>query len=163
MNNIYPLTLIYDAHCPVCALEMDHLRSRNGAGRLLFVDMSQPGFDAAPYGATWAQMDAEIHGLQADGTLVRGLAVLRLAYAAVGLGWVLRPTGLGPLRPVSDLAYRLFARYRRPISRAAAPLIDALRGHRARRLARRMADCQGGACTVATPADRRSQTEGDAS
>jgi predicted DCC family thiol-disulfide oxidoreductase YuxK len=163
MKTIYPLTLIYDAHCPVCALEMDHLRSRNGAGKLVFVDMSRPDFDAGPYGATWAQMDAEIHGVQADGTLIRGLAVLRLAYAAVGLGWVLQPTGLGPLRPVFDAGYRLFARYRRPISRAAAPLIDALRAHRARRLARRMAACHSGACTVATPGAPTEHPQGDAS
>ncbi|MEQ1806344.1 MAG: DCC1-like thiol-disulfide oxidoreductase family protein [Burkholderiaceae bacterium] len=42
MSSIYPLTLLYDATCPVCALEMDHLRSRNAAGQLVFVDRSHP-------------------------------------------------------------------------------------------------------------------------
>ena len=28
-RSTYPLTLFYDAGCPVCALEMDHLRARN--------------------------------------------------------------------------------------------------------------------------------------
>lgn len=152
MSHNYPLTLLYDAACPVCALEMDHLRSRNGAGRLAFVDISQPGFEPAPYGASLAAMQAEIHGIRADGQQVRGLEALRLAYAAVGLGWVLRATGIRPLRPLFDIGYRLFARYRQPLSRAAAPLINALRAHRARRVVAGMARCHDGLCDAAPPA-----------
>ena len=149
MTDTGPLTLYYDAACSVCALEMDHLKARNGAGRLAFVDISAPGFDPAASGVTLAELDAEIHAVHPDGQHAIGLEALRLAYAAVGLGWVLRPTGFGPLRPLFDRAYRLFARYRRPISRATAPLIDAVRRHRARRLVERMAACQGGACAMA--------------
>ena len=42
----------------------------------------------------------------------------------------------------------LFARHRRRISRAAAPLINAIRSHRARRMADRMRECAGGACEM---------------
>jgi predicted DCC family thiol-disulfide oxidoreductase YuxK len=146
--NLYPLTLFYDAACPVCALEMDHLRSRNAAGRLVFIDIGAVDFDPARWGFTCAELDAEIHAIAADASVHRGMPVLREAYAAVGLGWVLRPTGFGPLRPIFDLAYRHFARHRRAISRAAAPLIDWVRRHRARRLARAMAECRAGACAV---------------
>ena len=142
----YPLTLFYDAACPVCSLEMDHLRERDRYGWLRFVDIAAPGFDAAEYGTTAAAMDAEIHGLAADGTMLRGVEVLRLAYDAVGLGWVLEPTGWAPLRPLFDAGYRVFARHRRRISRAAAPLIVALRAARARRSAARMQACRDGAC-----------------
>lgn len=158
MTQSYPLTLLYDAACPVCALEMDHLRSRNGAGRLVFVDISQPGFDAGRYGASLAAMDAQIHGVRPDGSLVRGMEVLRLAYAAVGLGWVLRATGAAPLRPLFDLGYRLFARHRRAISRAFAPVIDAVRAHRARRTAARLARCGAGACGTARSPTGRGET-----
>jgi predicted DCC family thiol-disulfide oxidoreductase YuxK len=148
VNTIYPLTLLYDAACPVCALEMDHLRARNDAGRLVFVDISAPGFDPAPYGATLEQMDAEIHAICADGQRMKGVQVLRLAYEAVGLGWVMRPVGWGPLRGAADVAYRLFARHRRTVSRVAAPLIDGVRAGRARQMARRMRQCADGACGV---------------
>jgi predicted DCC family thiol-disulfide oxidoreductase YuxK len=154
MNTLYPLTLLYDAACPVCSLEMDHLRERNEAGHLRFVDISAPGFDPAPYGASLADMDAEIHALTGDGRLMRGVQVLRLAYEAVGLGWVMRPVGWGPLRGVAERAYRVFARHRRPLSRAAAPLIDTVRAYRARRLARRMQACAGGACDIDRPERR---------
>ncbi|MET0348181.1 MAG: DUF393 domain-containing protein [Rhizobacter sp.] len=143
MRPAYPLTLLYDAACPVCVLEVEHLRGRDTAGHLAFVDITAPDFDAAAYGTTRAALDAEVHGVWADGSLVRGMETARAAYAAVGIGWVLRPTGLAPVRPLFDLAYRLFARYRRPLSRAAAPLIDTVR---ARRTLARMARCRGGAC-----------------
>jgi predicted DCC family thiol-disulfide oxidoreductase YuxK len=145
---LYPLTLFYDAACPVCALEMDHLRERNAAGRLLFVDINTPGFDAGRYGTSYAAMDAQIHGLRADGELVHGVQVLRLAYEAVGLGWLWAPMRWAPLAPVADVAYRVFARHRQAISRTAAPLINGLRRWRAWRMSRRMATCQGGACEM---------------
>ena len=148
MSATYPLTLLYDAQCKVCSLEMDHLRERCRDGRLRFVDISQPDFDATPYGETLAAMDAQIHGIRPDGSVIRGVEVLRLAYAAAGLGWVMRPTGWAPLRPLFDAGYRVFARHRRRISAAAAPLIDAIRARRARRMAHAMRACHGGACCV---------------
>ncbi len=151
MKNDYPLTLLYDAGCPVCALEMDHLRERCTDGALRFVNIAGPGFDAATYGVSYADLDAEIHGQRPDGSMIRGVQVLRLAYEAAGIGWVLRPTGWAPLRPAFDAGYRVFARHRRTISRVAAPLISAIRARRARDMARRMRACTAGgegACDV---------------
>jgi predicted DCC family thiol-disulfide oxidoreductase YuxK len=147
-NPNFPLTLLYDAACPVCALEMDHLRERCADDSLRFVDIAAPGFDARRHGLTLAALNAEIHGVRPDGTVLRGVAVLRLAYEAAGLGWVLRATAWPGLRPVADLAYRVFARHRQRISRAVAPLIGALRAHRARQSHERMQRCAAGACEV---------------
>ncbi len=147
---LYPLTLFYDAGCAVCALEMDHLRARNRHHRLTFIDITQPGFNASAYGVTLADMNAELHGQRADGEVIHGVQVLRLAYEAVGLGLFWRPVAWAPLRPLADLAYRAFARHRQPISRAAAPLIHGLRAWRARRMARRMGACANGACDMDT-------------
>ena len=135
MGPDYPLKTFYDASCPVCALEMDALRARDADGRLELVDMSAPGFDARCHGFAHADLDAAIHAVRPDGSVVRGMSVLRLAYAAVGLGWLLRPSGVAPLRPAFDAAYRVFARNRRAISRVLAPAIAALRAHRGRRSA----------------------------
>ena len=151
MAAVYPLTLLYDAQCPVCSLEMDHLRARCPDGRLLFEDISQPGFDAARFGLTFEAVDAEIHAIRPDGSVLKGVEVLRLAYAAAGLGWVMHPTGWTPLRPLFDLGYRLFARHRRRISVAAAPLIDALRAQRARRMTEAMRECRAGVCRTGPP------------
>lgn len=158
MTTNYPLTLLYDAGCAVCSLEMDHLRERCHDGKLRFVDITAPGFDATPYGVTLAAMDAEIHAVLPDGSLIRGVPVLRLAYEAVGLGWVTRPTGWAALQPAFDAGYRVFARHRRTISALAAPLIGAVRAQRARQTVRRMTECtsgQGAAC--ASPAHESSE------
>ncbi|XVJ70585.1 MAG: DUF393 domain-containing protein [Rhizobacter sp.] len=139
MNAIYPLTLLYDANCPVCSLEMDHLRERDTAGRLVFVNMAEVGFDPSVYGVSLEDMNAVIHAMQADGRVLRGVEVLRLAYAAVNLGWVMRPTGWPLLRPAFDMGYRLFAKHRLRISAAIGPLITAVRDRRAKNKAQRMA------------------------
>lgn len=153
-ENCRPLTLLFDAACPVCSLEMDHLRERDSARRLAFVDIAAPGFDAAAYGSTLCELNAQIHAVRPDGSHLVGLAALREAYAAAGLAWVLKATALAPLRPLADAGYALFARYRRPISRATAPLIQAMRTWRAWRTQARMARCQAGVCPV--PADSMS-------
>jgi predicted DCC family thiol-disulfide oxidoreductase YuxK len=143
--NTYPLTLYYDGACPICSLEMDHLRERSTDGRLVFVDIDAPGFDAAAVGVAQRDLMAEIHGRTADGRLLRGLPVLRHAYAAAGLGAWLATSGWPLLRPLADIGYRLFARHRQALSRAARPLIDGLR---ARRSARRMQACRSGRCDL---------------
>jgi predicted DCC family thiol-disulfide oxidoreductase YuxK len=148
---LYPLTLFYDAACPVCSLEMDHLRARNRDGRLVFVDIRTPGFDAARYGVTFEAMDAQLHAQRADGQVIYGVQVLRLAYEAVGLGWLWAPVRWGPLAPAADLAYRVFARHRNTISRTAAPVIHGLRTWRAWRTERRMQACVNGACELRHP------------
>jgi len=40
------------------------------------------------------------------------MSVFRATYKAVGLGWLLAPTGWPVLKPLFDLIYRLFAKYR---------------------------------------------------
>ena len=101
-------------------------------GTPCWVDLSVPdvagavAFYSAVVGWTFVDTGPEYGGYhiaQVDGR------------AAAGLGWLLRPTGIGPLRPVFDAAYRLFARNRKAISRALAPAIAVLRQRRERRSA----------------------------
>ncbi len=142
--SVYPLTLLYDGACPVCALEMDELRVRDEpTQRLRLIDISAPAFDAAPWGATQEELGALMHAVDAQGRTHRGVPALRLAYAAVGLGWLWAPTRWPLLRRVFDALYAAFARHRRGISRAAAPLIEHIA---AARMTRRMQRCAGGAC-----------------
>jgi predicted DCC family thiol-disulfide oxidoreductase YuxK len=137
MAKDFPLTVFYDGECPLCALEMDFLRRRDRCDRLKLIDMSAPGFDASRYGLVHGDLDAIIHALRPDGTVLRGMDVLRSAYAAAGRGWLLRATGWRLLKPGFDAAYRGFARRRHAISRTLAPLIPAARASSPRREERR--------------------------
>jgi predicted DCC family thiol-disulfide oxidoreductase YuxK len=164
-TNDFPLTLLYDASCPVCRLEIHALRDRDlakhpDAPLLRLVDISAPGFDAAPYGATLADMNALIHAVRPDGSLVVGVEVFRLAYGAVGLGHFWKPTGWRWLKPIVDIAYAAFARNRYGISRALTPLVLWIERKRMESAARRALAasqaCEGSACDVSIKAQERS-------
>lgn len=115
------LTLLIDGACPLCRREADLLRRLDDdRKRLAFVDITAPDFDAARYGRTQAEVMGQIHAVAPDGTLVTGMEVFRRAYAAVGWGWLIAPTGWPWLRPLVDTAYRWFARNRLRLTGRAA-------------------------------------------
>jgi predicted DCC family thiol-disulfide oxidoreductase YuxK len=143
VQSIVPITLLYDRGCAVCRLEMDALRERDRFQKLRLIDISQDGFDAGPFNATLAELNALIHAIDAHGRTYRGVPALRMAYAAVGLGWLWAPTGWPLLHKLVDVLYASFARHRDVISRVAAPLIEHLA---AARMARRMRRCANGVC-----------------
>lgn len=104
--------LLYDGECPFCRLEARWLGSLNRCGRLALEDIAAPGFDPAQYGSTLPEMMGALHGVFPDGRKTLGLETFRQAYRALGLGWILAPTGWPVLRPFFDFLYTLFARYR---------------------------------------------------
>ncbi|MFZ0828309.1 MAG: DUF393 domain-containing protein [Verrucomicrobiia bacterium] len=109
--------LLYDGQCPMCRREAQWLRRRNRDGHLAFEDISAPGFDPSRYGITQAEVMGVMHGVFPDGRIVRKVEVFREAYRAIGLGWLLAPTGWPGLRWIADWGYRWFARNRISIGR----------------------------------------------
>jgi len=120
-------------------MEMRSLRQRDRTGRLRFEDVRAAGF-AVPPQTTLAHMLTAIHGRTADGRLVVGVETLRLAYRAVGLGWLVAPTAWPLLRAPSERAYLWLARHRFAMP---AWLGLAAFGGRARR-----ADCNDSNCPL---------------
>jgi predicted DCC family thiol-disulfide oxidoreductase YuxK len=108
----WDLKLLYDGECPLCVREVRMLEKVNRKGRLAVEDIAVPGFDASQYGRTFEQLMGSIHGVLPDGKLVTGMEVFRRAYAAVGLGWLVAPTGWPVLEPLFDRLYTIFARNR---------------------------------------------------
>ncbi len=107
----WEIRVLYDGACPLCTREIRALRRLDrGRGRISFVDIA--GFDPAPYGMRYETLRSRIHAVLPDGTLLDGVEVFRRLYRAVGLGWLLAPTGWPGLRPLFDAAYRVFARNR---------------------------------------------------
>jgi len=101
----------------------------NRKGLLALEDIAAADFDASLYGRTFEQLMGTIHGVLPDGRLVTGMEVFRRAYAAVGLGWLLAPTGWPVLKSFFDFAYKLFAQNRL-------------------RLTGRPQDCASGRCAI---------------
>jgi predicted DCC family thiol-disulfide oxidoreductase YuxK len=109
--------LLYDGGCPFCRLEARWLQRWNRHGRLAFEDITAPEFNPARYGVTREDVMGVMHGVFPDGTIVRKVEAFRQAYRAVGLGWLLAPTGWPVLRWICDGLYALFARYRVSVGR----------------------------------------------
>jgi len=108
----WSLKLLYDGACPFCRREVDFLRRRNHRLLLRFEDISDPQFDPAKYGLTKEEVNRVLHGVRPDGAVVRGMAAIREAYRAVGLGWITAPTAWPGIRWIADRAYEAFARNR---------------------------------------------------
>jgi predicted DCC family thiol-disulfide oxidoreductase YuxK len=125
------ITLLIDGACPLCRREARFLRRLDrGRGRIAFEDISAEGFEPSRHGLLREAVNEQIHGVLPTGRVVRGMEVFRRAYRAVGLGWLLLPTSWPLLRPLSDRAYRWFARNRHRITGRASACDNACAPHR---------------------------------
>jgi predicted DCC family thiol-disulfide oxidoreductase YuxK len=123
---VYPITIYYDASCPLCTSEMQALKSRDQAERLMLVDCLRPDFaDQATTQAGLSQRDLmqRIHAHDAAGRWLRGVDVFEAAYGAVGLRLLAFLWGCRLWRPLLDRLYPVIARHRQPLSRFGLPVI----------------------------------------
>lgn len=123
---------------------MDRLAERDALKRLVFVDITAPGFDASRWGASLEDMRRLIHAVLPDGTPVSGVEVFRLAYGAIGQGLFFAPPALPLLSPLFERAYAAFARSRYGVSALLAPVLTRLEASQAAR--RTAAGCANGVC-----------------
>jgi len=119
----YPLTVFYDASCPMCATEMHALRDRDYRGRIELVDCSAADFDdegLRAEGITQKKLMALIHVRDAHGRWLVGIDCFEAVYRAVGLEARARIWADRKLRPFLDRAYPWIARHRQVLSRLGA-------------------------------------------
>jgi predicted DCC family thiol-disulfide oxidoreductase YuxK len=116
----YPLTVFYDASCPMCASEMHALKERDRDGRLALVDCSAAEFDEnALLGDGLRRRDLMelIHARDACGRWLVGVDAFEVIYRVAGLEAAARVWGSPRLRPLLSRIYKWIARYRQPLSR----------------------------------------------
>lgn len=109
-TNAYPLTVYYDATCPLCVAEMEAMKARDATGRLHLVDCSPTGFSGGP--APREALMTAMHAVDAAGRVLEGVAAIRACRNAVGLpagGFLLDLPMVGAL---ADRAYAVLARNR---------------------------------------------------
>ncbi len=111
----WQLKLLYDGECPFCRREVEWLKRRDRHGHLAFEDISELGFSPAKYHLTPEEVQSVLHGVLPDGRVVRRTEAVRQAYRAVGLGWLVAPSGWPGLSWIADGCYRIFAKYRIPL------------------------------------------------
>jgi predicted DCC family thiol-disulfide oxidoreductase YuxK len=116
-TNIYPLEFLYDGNCPICRYDVVRLHNADRYGQLIFIDISAPDFEPKAYGRTRQMLLARIHARRADGVIVEGPEVFRLALSALGYGWLVAPTRWPVLNQVTEITYNWFARNRGSLAR----------------------------------------------
>lgn len=109
-------TIFYDGHCPLCRIEMDHLKKRNTEGQLAFVDIMAEDFAKNYPSMDWQRLHDRIHGVQEDGTILIGLDVTHKAWQILGKGWLYAPTRWPIIKFFADKAYLFFAKHRHQLS-----------------------------------------------
>lgn len=117
----YPLTVFYDGNCPVCSWEMDCYRRRGYAGKLNFVDISQPDFDPVPYGRSRQEFVALMHAMDAKGRFFVGVEAFRAMWRSMPGGFypfLATLVSLPGIYPLAKMGYHLFARVRRYLPHA---------------------------------------------
>jgi predicted DCC family thiol-disulfide oxidoreductase YuxK len=108
--------IFYDGKCPLCEIEIDHLKRRNKQGQLSFVDITGEDFSQSYPHLDWQTLDARIHGEYEDGRMIVGFDVMHEAWSRVGFAWLYKATRLPGLRFIFDKVYLLFAKHRHTVS-----------------------------------------------
>jgi predicted DCC family thiol-disulfide oxidoreductase YuxK len=113
----YPLQIFFDGSCSVCATEMAVYRRKEHAGRLVFVDIGAPEFDPAPYGITLEAFMHEMHAIDREGRVYRGVEAFRAIWqafpASTWYGLLGALVTLPGVKLLARLSYWSFARIRR--------------------------------------------------
>lgn len=112
---VFPLTIFYDGACRVCATQMRHYRQKSHGGRLLFVDISDPGFDPERFGSSRQNFMAQMHVIDGAGVVYRGVdafPVIWQAFPGFRYRLLARLIGLPGIRSLARSGYVLFARFR---------------------------------------------------
>jgi predicted DCC family thiol-disulfide oxidoreductase YuxK len=116
----YPLTVFYDASCPMCASEMHALKARDVNGELELVDCSGADFDETVLAGTCIRRQdlmTMIHARDAHGRWFVGVDVFELAYRLAGLNAIAGIWASPMLRPILVRLYPWIAKHRRWLSR----------------------------------------------
>jgi len=120
-NHLQKLTLFYDGACPLCQAEILFLSGRNQDGLLDFIDINSERYDPIAVGISCEQALAAMYGQYADGELIQGAKVFPEAYRRANLPFLAWLFSRPYLEPILNVAYRLFAKYRHPISNLIGP------------------------------------------
>lgn len=120
----YPLTIYYDASCPMCASEMHTLKETDFDNKLILVDCSADNFnEPASCPTTKEAMMERIHAQDAAGQWIKGVDVFAAAYSASGFKNLSKFWGSKTLNPILSRAYPWVADNRHWLSKTPLPFL----------------------------------------
>ncbi len=160
MNTVvYPLTIYYDASCPICVQEVNLLKEFDREDKLQLVDCSPTQFVGAGGYSRDAMMKL-IHGQTADGQWLIGAPVFAAAYSAAEMAFMSRMWGNARLQPLWRAVYPWIANNRQFLSKLGLThlfdrLVRWLHAREAKRAVARSQACADQQCEL--PSDRNTK------
>ncbi|KIH77482.1 Predicted thiol-disulfide oxidoreductase YuxK, DCC family [Geoalkalibacter ferrihydriticus] len=113
---LFPLLIFYDGGCSVCAREVEHYLRRDRDDHLIGVDISDPDFDPGPYHISLKDFMYELHAIDAQGRVYRGVEAFWAIWQAFPASTLFGLLGtfitLPLINPLARLGYKGFANIR---------------------------------------------------
>lgn len=116
---IYPITIYYDASCPLCTREIALLKQYDDNNQIRLIDCSPIEF-AGENGFSRDAMMKLIHARDAAGNWMIGAPVFAAAYSVTGFTAIARIWGVGALQPIWRIVYPWIANNRVLLARLGA-------------------------------------------
>ncbi|MEZ6094300.1 MAG: DUF393 domain-containing protein [Pirellulaceae bacterium] len=117
MNSVsWKFRVFFDGDCPLCKREIQWLKRLDAKQQIDFVDIASNEFRTARCEKSHDELMAQIHGQLPDGEWVVGADVFRELYSLVGFRWLVAVTRLPGIHAGTNFLYRIFARYRVPLT-----------------------------------------------
>lgn len=112
----FPLKVFYDGSCVVCATEIEHYVRKDLDDKLMAIDINHPDFDPVPYQISLADFMHQLHAIDQDGQVFKGVdsfwAIWQAFPTSTVYGIMGRIIRLPVVNRLARLGYWLFARVR---------------------------------------------------
>lgn len=110
----WKVKLLYDGQCPLCLKEVNFLRKKDAdRGLIAFVDIADDSYNPEENaGISFEDAMGRIHGILADGTIIKNVEVFRIVYDTLGIGWIYAPTKLPLIGWLVERVYAVWAAWR---------------------------------------------------
>ncbi len=151
----YPITIYYDASCPLCEREIALLKQFDRKHQIELVDCSPANY-VGEDGHSRADMMKLIHAKDANGQWLIGAPVFAAAYAVTGFASIASLWGARWLQPFWRVVYPWIADNRMLLSKlglmsAMTRLLHALHARSAEKAVANSASCQADLCEKPDP------------
>lgn len=149
MNEQYPLTVYFDASCPICHSEILNIKAHDNNSQLLLVDCSASGFSDAPFrreNVSLSDMMTRLHVRDSKGAWIKGTDAMELIYRTVGMQRIAR---LWERHAPLGRLYPWIARNRQALSLTGIPMLFVLwRKWLVWRMYQKIQTCKNGKCVL---------------
>ena len=103
------LTVFFDGSCPICTKEIDFYRTRNGAGFISWIDVSDKDAEIASTNRSRQELLARFHVMRSDGKLISGGKAFAELWASLpGFTLVGKIFQIPGLNYIIDIGYDFF-------------------------------------------------------